>query len=217
MRALGLPLLVLLLVATAAPARAQRGDEPLLDLLTIVELQRELLAIDARSGNQLSERLELDEEVLWTRSRGRVGVVLTDRRILAVAVGSAAWQDTRYLRTEQVPERAQLGERVALVLTPKRVIGFDGGSGNLIERSIGPNERVHTTAVAENVLVVVTERRAMGLSPFVGGFFETPLRVGEDLESVVAQANLATVTTSHRLLVFRAPSGSWEERRLDLR
>ncbi len=71
--------------------------------------------------------------------------------------------------------------------------------------------------MAENVAVAVTTRRALGISPFVGGFFPIDLRVGEDIESLSAAANLATLATSRRLLTFRANSGTWEERRLNLR
>jgi hypothetical protein len=33
---------------------------------------------------------------------------------------------------------------------------------------------------------------------------------------VEARSNLATVTTNRRVLIFRAPSGAWSERTLDL-
>lgn len=212
-------------ISMAVPAggqglRGERGldnPSPLLDLLEIIVLPRAILAIDAGGGGQLEERLLRGERVLWTESQGRVGVVLTDQRVLAVSTISASWQSIRYRRGEIMPERATLGDRVALLLTNKRAVGFDGNSGNLIERSMGPGEPILGFAVGENVAVVVTPRRALGLSPFTGGFFETSIHVGEKLESTVAQANMATVTLSNRLLFFRAPTGSWEERNLELR
>jgi hypothetical protein len=214
-------LLLLLLAALLAPGRAPAqarlpGEVPLEDLLQIVELDREIVALDARGGSGTTEALRLGEEVLLRVSRGQVGVALTDQRILAVAASSGAWQSERYRQGETVAERPLLGDRVALVLTTIRVIGFDGGSGNLIELRLGPGERLIGRAVSGNVAVAVTDRRAVGLSPFVGGFFEADLRVNEKFEGVEADANLATVRTSRRLLTFRAPSGSWGERRLGL-
>jgi hypothetical protein len=202
----------------ASGAAAFEDDAGLLaDDLEIAVLERELLSIDARGGGQRSADLELGERVLWTGTRGRVGVALTDRRVLAVSTESAAWQATRFRRTEVAPERALLGARVALLSTRVRVIGFDGGSGNLVESALGPKEELLSGVVGQNVAVAVTDRRALGLSPFVGGFFSADLALGERVDEVRAVANTATIVTSRRLLVFRAPSGTWEERRLDLR
>ncbi len=206
----------LLLAVPAGAGDSDPGRSPLTPQLSIVALDYALLAVAPDRGGQREERLELGERVLWTGSRGRVGVALTDRRVLAVASGSAAWQETRYRHGERPPRGALLGDRVALVLTGKRVLGFDGGSGNLIEGRLGPRERVRDWAVGENVVVVVTGRRALGLSPFRGGFFETSLRVEEKLENLTAQSNQVVVTTSQRLLIFRGPFGSWEEKRLRL-
>jgi hypothetical protein len=138
-------------------------------------------------------------------------VVLTDRRVLAVAVRSGSWQEARYRRGEAPPAGVFLGEQVALVVTSKRAIGFDGGSGNLVERSLGPRERVLAADASGAVGVIVTDRRALGVSPFVGGFFVTKLRVEETLDAVAATGNFATVRTSRRLLTFQAASGAWVE------
>lgn len=206
-----------LLVAGTASAQPLFDEIPLADVLEVVVLDRTLVAIDARGGGQTSERLDLDERVLWTGARGSVGVALTDERLLAVGASSGSWQEARYLRIEEPADRALLGERVALVTTDVRALGFDGGSGNLVETRLGPRERVVARRIGENVAVVVTGRRALGLSPFVGGFFPIKLDLFEQLEDVTALANLATVTTDRRVLIFRAPTGSWEERRRDLR
>jgi hypothetical protein len=217
--ALVLSVAALLAAHAPSPARAElrRGDvSPLADLLQIVIRPRSLLAIDGSQGGQREERLERGESVVWHATRGRVGVVLTDRRVLAVTTGSAAWQEERWRSGERRPPDAALGDRIALLATSKRAIGFDGGSGNLVTSSLGPRERVVHDATAENVGVIVTDRRALGVSPFVGGFFEVSLQTGETLDSLVASANLATLTTSRRILVFRADTGGWSERRLDL-
>jgi hypothetical protein len=180
-------------------------------------LPREVVAIDAVGGGQLGERLEIGERVLYAKQRGRVGVVVTDRRLLAVTSGSASWQEARYRNGEAPPADVALGDRVALVVTPVRAIGFDGRSGNLVEATLGPQEVVRDSAVGQNVAVVVSDRRALGVSAARGGFFEVRIRLGERLAGLTALADTVTLQTSRRLLVFRGPSGSWEERRLPLR
>ena len=209
---------ILLILLTAALAAAQRPDElPLADVLEVLVLDRQLVAVDARGGGQRELALRLDERVLWTGARGRVGVALTDQRVLAVAVGSGAWQKADRHLDEELPGDALLGDRVALVVTSRRILGFDGGSGNLVESRLGIRERVLALRAGENVAIAVTDRRALGLSPMVGGFFEAKLSLVERLESLTAAANLATVTTDRRVLIFRAPSGSWEQRLRTLR
>ena len=206
--------LLLAMAVVSGPARAQNvaGEVPLADVLDILVVDRELLAIDAAGGGQTAARLRLKETVLWKGARGKVGVIITDQRILAVATQSGSWQETDYGRTEQRPESALLGERVALAITSERVLGFNGGSGNLVEYRLGPREKVVASRVGENVGVVVTDRRAIGLSPFLGGFFATSLTLGDQVEAVTAESNLATVTVNRRVLIFRATTGSWEER-----
>lgn len=205
-------LVAALLVAGAAGAeRRAPGETPLADVLQILLLERDVVAIDGLAGTELRQRLELGEEVLFAESRGRVGVVLTDRRVLAVAVRSGSWQEARLRRGEPPPSGAFLGERVALVVTPKRAIGFDGGSGNLVERSLGPRERVLAADASGAVGVIVTDRRALGVSPFAGGFFVAKLRLDESLEGLVATGNVATVRTTRRVLSFQAVTGAWVE------
>lgn len=203
-------------VPAAAPAPSAPGGVPLEDVLQVQVLDGKLLAVDAEGGGETREDLHLDERVLWRRTRGRIGVVATNERLLAVAARSAAWQSERYRRGEAPPEGAALGDRVALAVTSRRVLGFDGGSGNLIEARLGPNEELLRTVVGANVAVAVTDRRALGLSPFRGGFFETDVRSGERIESLTADSNIATLRTDDRLLTFRAPHGSWGERRRGL-
>ncbi len=210
--------LLLAMAALSAPARAQgvAGEVPLADVLEILVVDRDLLAIDAAGGGQTVARLRLNETVLWKGARGKVGVIITDQRILAVATQSGSWQETDYRRKEVRPESALLGERVALAITSKRVLGFDGGSGNLVEYRLGPREQVIVARVGGNVGVVVNDRRALGLSPFRGGFFAIALRQRDQIKSVTAQSNLAILTGDHRILIFRATTGSWEERSREL-
>ncbi len=215
MRVSFLSILVLVGVAPAVAAPPFL-EVPLSDVLEVFVLDRDLVAADAQNGGQRTERLRLNEQLVWSGARGRVGVAITDQRVLAVGVGSAAWQTAGRQRDETLPGAAQLGARVALVVTSKRVLGFDGGSGNLVESALGVREEVRAVRVGENVAVVVTDRRALGLSPVAGGFFPVKLQLEERLESVTAGANLATVTTNRRVLLFRTPTGSWEERRRTL-
>jgi hypothetical protein len=215
-RAAPLAVFFVLSIATwVLPTRAGENS-PLSPLLELQIVGREVLSIDSENGGQRTERLERGEAVLYTRSQGRVGVVVTDRRMLAIATGSGSFQVARYRKGEGPPADVQIGDRVALAMMRSRAVGFDGNSHNIVESTIGPREIVLDTAVGPNVAMVVTDRRALGLSVDRGGFFDVPLRVGEQFQSLSAYANHATLQTSQRLLIFRGPDAAWEERRLPI-
>lgn len=209
-------LLALLLLAAPLKHDAQaqlpfNPDETLEDSLEILVLPREVAAVDAFGGSRIAEPLELGEVVQWTDARGRIGIAITDRRVLAVSTRSGFWQTTSLRRTETPPHGALLGGRVAVLATQKRALGFIGSSSSLVESTLGPREWVRDSAAGQNVAVLVTDRRALGISAQSGGFFEVPLRVGEEIVSLSALVNHATLQTTSRLLIFRGPGGSWDE------
>jgi hypothetical protein len=211
-------LLVLLLAVCVAPARARadfvREDQvPLGDLIEIVVMEDEILGVDGESGGSSVVRRRLSESVLWTGVRGRVGVVITDQRVLALSPRTGGWQEAPYERGEAPARTVQLGDRVAVILLRQRVLGFLGNFGRFVQERIGPQEDLRSLQVGANVAVIVTNRVALGLSPEAGGFFPIRMHVHERLQDVSARANLATVNTNQRVLVFRAPTGTWAERR----
>jgi len=206
------PGLALTALLCAWPAGAGYNDFESLDLLQIQLVGRDLYAIDA-DGSTLLERLEKGEDVLWRRAIGRVGVVLTDRRMLAASTGSSRWQSERFLQSERPHRQALLDERVAILLTDKRVLSLDSVYGTLAIERFGPNEWVVATELAEAVAVVATNRRALGTAPRLRGFIAKNLTPREVPLSISATGNLATVLTARRLLTFRGKAGAWGERR----
>lgn len=210
-----LRLLVLLLLIPAPAALAQIRDAPLLDQLEVQQIGRDLVAFGT-DGVDVRERLHLGEQVRWIGSRGGVGVIVTDERVLAVGRRSTVWQERRYERGERPPAAPQLGERVALLTTSQRALGFHERGGDWIEYRLGPQESLHDAGVGEEVGVVVTSRHALGLTPLSPRFQLQDLQLRERIERVDAGASLATVRTSQRVLVFRAGTGSWSEQRREI-
>lgn len=201
--------------ATPAGAQGWVGDDriPLGELVEIVVLDDEILAIDAEGGGTVAVKRRLGEQVLWQGTRGLLGVVLTSARVLGVGARAGSWQEVEYERGESSPAGALLGDRVALVTLPQRVLGFVGTSNRFVETRLGPHQKLRSTRVGANVAVVVTNRDAHGLSSSAGGFFAYDLQLREDIERVVAGANVVTLHTDRRVLVFRSPTGTWSERR----
>jgi hypothetical protein len=206
-------------VAITLGAFAAAADPPLApleDRVHWVVLARELIAVDAASGGEHRAPLGVGERVLATWADGEIGVARTERRLLAVTARTGGVHEVRLLIGEQLAAQPQLGDRTALAITTRRALGFDGGSGNWVEASLGPRERVVATAVANHVAALATDRRALALSPVRGGFFEAPISLHEAPLQLTATGDLATLRTRTRLLVFRASTARWNERAVGL-
>lgn len=217
--AISLCLALIALVVTTllgVEASARPLEYPEVELEDVIEVDligRDLFAYDLLGTRSPGLRLELGETVLWMRASGRVGIVVTDRRLLAVTNENAAWQEIRLRIHESRPDRAWLGKRLAVAITDQRLLGYDSGSGLWIEANVGPNETVRGVQMGAQTGLVLTDRRAYGLSPGVGDFISTPMSIQERIEGLRVGANIAQVSTSRRVLVFRSPIGSWTESR----
>jgi hypothetical protein len=190
---------------------------PIEDQLEIVRSEHELLAVDAFTHAVVSVILERNESILWSGVRGRVALVVTDRRALATVPGSSHWAERAFELRESAPERILLDDRVALIVTDRRVFGFEGVSGSWSEAGLRPREQVLSAAAGTNVAVAVTRTRVLGVAAARGGLFEAGLNLREQVQSLHARGSLATVTTDDRLLTFRAPDGSWQATDLSFR
>ena len=187
------------------------GDVVLEDMLSVDHIGRSLYAFDSLSGGRNKFDLDLKEKVIFLGSRGRVGLVVTNRRLLAIAAGQGGWRVQPLQLAEQGRTEQWISSRVALVVTPKRIIGFDAGTSTWLEVGVGPNEVVEQARVGSSTAIVLTDNNAYGLSPDAGGFFVQPLQIHEKIESVSANASIGRVLTSQRLLIFKAGTGAWSE------
>lgn len=206
-------LVLLLAAALAVPALAQvrlLPDE--LERVNVIAIERDgrdVYGFDAVTGTRAAVQLEIGEDILFQRARGRIGVVLTDRRALAVTSGTG-WREARYQLREASPDVALVDEQVALLVTDRRALGFIA-AGGWVDEKLFTHERVEALRVGSAAGVVATSQRALGLASDRRGFVATDLQIKEDLESVAAQGTLVTLRTSRRILVFSAPRAVWTE------
>lgn len=208
------PLSVLVLLLSSGQSGAQIPLLPQeverVDVIAIERDDRELFAFDALTGRRSQLRLELGEEVFFEQARGRIGLVLTDRRALAVAPGTG-FQELRFQLGEAAPTIGLLEDRVALVVTNRRALGFVGTEGAWVAENLPPNESLEALRVGATVAVVTTNRRALGLSGDRRRFVEVKLGIQEELESVAARDSIVTLRTDRRILVFSAARAIWSE------
>ena len=196
----------------AVSAIVSAGPAPIETQVQWHVLARELIAIDGAGAGEHREPLGVGERVVQTWAEGEIGIALTERRLLAVSANTGGVHELRFLASERIVEGPLLGDRVALVVTTRRALGYDGGSGNWVEASLGPRERFVAAAAANHVAALATDRRALALSPTRGGFFETPLALDDAPISLGATGDLASLRTRTRLLIFRAGANRWSVR-----
>jgi hypothetical protein len=208
--------LALVVIAVAGlTIRSIHAETATLDSIDIQDLGEELLAI--RDGSAPSRiRLEGGEKVSWFAARGVVGVALTDRRFLAVSPTSAGWRQARLRPSDGRSPQLQLAANVALLISPKRILGFDGPSGHLSESRLTPQEAVLTSGAKEHVGVVVTNRRAIGWASRFGAPTDHSFNVHESFESLRVLSKTATVRTTKRVLSFDSASGLWRDEAIPL-
>jgi hypothetical protein len=113
---------------------------------------------------------------------------------------------------EDPPSVALIEDRVALMVTSRRAIGFVSRGAWIVE-NLSPHESAEAVRVGVSIGIVATNRRALGLAVDGDRFFATDLQLEERLESVLARDTLATIRTNRRILVFSGPTGSWTEQR----
>ena len=208
-----------MILLSALPAAAQVPLLPdeleRIDVIAIERDGRDYYAFDALTGRRSTIRLEIGEEVLFQRSRGRIGLVLTDRRVLGVASG-LPWLEERLGLQEMPTAHGVVEDRIGLVVTNRRALAFTAQSG-WIDEPFGPKEDATALRAGPAAGVVTTNRRALGIAPSLQNFVDADLSVQENVESVAAQDTQITLRTNRRILVFSAPRASWSEQKRRIR
>jgi hypothetical protein len=202
---------VLVLLVLATGARADLDEFELEDTVAIVVVDRELVAHAVGRGSS-KLRLEPGERLIWHGSSGRIGFVVTDRRILGFH-RSTGWSDRRLLIGEASPARPELGPRIALFVTSQRAVAYDG---HWRQEAIGPQEGLFSAEVGSGAALVVTSRRALALSSISGQFVAAELGIHERIESARTISSSAEVTTSKRVLFFSGASWTVQDRSIVL-
>ena len=112
-----------LLVALPWPGAADpRGESLDADVVSIVPLERRVLAVNPVTGPVAEIDLAVNEAFLGYRTRARLGVAATSRRLLGITSRSSVWAELRLRVSEgQYEPELVVEDRVALVRLPQRI------------------------------------------------------------------------------------------------
>jgi hypothetical protein len=202
--------LAALLLAVPWPGAADPRDAAEdADVVSIVPLERRVLAVNPVTGPVAETPLAINESLLEYKTRGRLGVAATNRRLLGITSRSAVWAELR-LRVSEAEHQPELvvEDRVALVRLRNRIAGISAAGPVWLDVELASDEDVIEIVSASQIAAVVTDRRAIGFSAG-SGFVAEMLGATERLERSSADDRSVQLVTSNRVLVFQAGSRRW--------
>jgi hypothetical protein len=183
------------------------------DIIDIHLVENELIGIvEGRREYRLD--LDLGEKIVWRAARGEVGAVLTDSRALALSGASRGWAELS-LKLQEADRVAFIkpfiSDYLVMLVTGRRIIGFDSGKRRWVQQSIPIREKVTGSHINSYVAAVITSKRVFAWGRGRIGFTEEKLRSSETVQYVETQPHTVTVGTDARVLVFKSGSGRWRE------
>lgn len=205
-------LLSLICLSILAAPLCAFADEEIEDLIDIAESKGKIIAI-IEGRKTVTFNLRPDEKVLWSGSRGYLGVFLTDHHFLVISVSSGAWQALPLKLDESAKGLVRLSPFIALLVAKDRAVGFDATANRFVETHLPLDDELIAAEAEKYVAVVITSSRVFGLAVESSAFIENMLGIDEAIEAVKLTSSKATVRTSERLLSFEASGSTWKESR----
>ena len=196
---------------------ASAGSRVVEDVIDIHVADGEVLGI--RNGVSVhKKKLGLREEILWKGTRGHVGTVLTDQRLLVLSKNSPGWKE-RSWRLDEVSSQHKpdvaISDFLVLAVTGRRIIIYDGLVDKWTSTNVSLHDRIEDFVVDNYVAAIVTEKRVLGVAGRRGRFVPENFQSNESVVSVSARPHSITIRTSQRLLIFRSRSPFWDVTRLN--
>ena len=206
-------MITLMAIFSLEPPVFATSEKIVEDVIDIHLGDQEVIAV--KQGETISKiDLQLKETFLWKGTDGYVGAVVTTERLLAVSRSSSGWIELPFRLSEayeKTPPDVLLSDRLVLLATNKRIIGFDSDSNRWATVDLPLHEELVETAIDAYVGVSVTTGRAYGLAKGVSTFVEERFKEKEQILSVETSAYNATIRTSRRLLIFKSAGAYWRE------
>ncbi|MBW2409412.1 MAG: hypothetical protein JRF72_06400 [Deltaproteobacteria bacterium] len=203
----------ILCLSFMASAISSWAEEEIEDLIDIAESKSKIIAV-IEGTKTVTFDLRPNEKVLWSGSKGHLGVFLTDQHFFVISTTLDAWQRLALRIDESGKGNVSLSPYIALLLTGDRAVGFDASSNRFVEAQLPLHDELLAAEVERYVAVVITSSRAFGLAAETSAFHEIILRKNETLEALKLTYSKATVRTSDRLLTFESSDTTWKEHKL---
>lgn len=190
-------------LTTLAVAPVALAENPIETNVSVQVLDGQVVGI-RDLGVTVARDLQVGEKVLWSGSAGKLGAVLTDRRLLVVTSTSKDFLEERLRLSEPTAPAVVISTNLVVVVTGERLFGFDALNGGFIEHKHPLNDHVLLLDAERDVATVVLGTGAVGYAAGSGAFVEQRFRLQEEFETLDLTTSMATIITSQRLMTFGA-------------
>ncbi len=207
-----IPLLVSLLFGFALLTGIDRYEENLYEKHLLLQINENRILALSGGKPSVAVDLEIGEEVRMNQEKGYVGAVLTNERFLVISSISGKWLSEPLITGERNTASLTVGEKIAMVVTDRRIIGFTFMKEGFLEYDLPIGTEIRAKDAGENFGIVAMSDRAVGLSSETGDFRDIEFDIGESFKSLEMATTLSLIHTEDNIYAYRGSSGTWSIR-----
>ena len=192
------------------------------DIIKIEVTGSEIVGMNTLTNVRVVERLKDGETVTSALSKGKVGAVLTDRRLLGFNATNNTWSSFEtFFNKDVFPNEIKVSSSMAVAMAKRRAFAYTSISNDWKLELVSFMEHTLSSDINDNLIFVITSARIVAFSFHKQRWFSQNLYDGETVIHSSTGENFVTVTTKNtetalddRILTFDAKNGKWIEERL---
>ncbi len=189
--------------------------------INVEVIGNEIIGLNTLTNVRVVEKLKEGESVTAALSKGKIGAVLTDRRLLGFNAITNTWTSFEtFFNKDVFPNEIKVSSNMALAIAKRRVYAYTSASNEWKFELISFTEQTLSCDISDNLIFVRTSDRLLTFPLHKHKWFPQNLYAGEEIKDVAMGENFVTVTidnmmsTDKRILTFNAKDGKWTEERL---
>lgn len=190
------------------------------DIIKVEVIGNEIVGLNTLTNVRVVEKLKEGEIVTSALSKGKVGAVLTDRRLLGFNATNNLWSSFETFFSKAVfPDEIKVSSNMAVAIAKRRVYAYTFTSNEWMFELMYFQEQPLSSEINDNLIFVITSDRLLAFSFHKQRWFPQTIHARESITHTAIGENFVTVATENklydnRILTFDAKNGAWTEERL---
>lgn len=189
------------------------------DVIKVEIIGDEIVGLNTLANVRTVEKLKEGEVVTSALSKGKVGAVLTDRRLLGFNATNNLWSSFETFFNKAVfPNEIKVSSCMAVAIAKRRVYAYTSTSNEWKFELMYFQEQPLLSEINDTLIFVITSARLLAFSFHKQRWFPQTIYAVEKIVHTATGENFVTVTTENklygnRILTFDAKNGAWTEER----